>query len=99
MERRVVITGVGIYSCIGENINAVTRSLKEGKSGIGIDSVRREMGYRSSLTGIIDMPDLKDVLSRRMRVNLSEEAMYAYVATKEALENAKIDDEFLDNNI
>ena len=99
MNKRVVITGIGIYSCIGKNIQEVTESLKEGGSGIGIDSVRKEMGYRSTLTGIIDTPDLKGVLSRRQRVSLAEQAMYAYVSTKEALGNARIDDKFLDNNI
>ena len=99
INKRVVITGVGIYSCIGKNINEVTNSLKEGKSGIGIDSARTDMGYRSALTGIIDIPNLKGVLSRRQRVSLSEEAIYGYISTKEALENAKIDDDFLDNNI
>jgi len=99
MNKRVVITGIGIYSCIGKNIQEVTESLKEGGSGIGIDSVRKEMGYRSTLTGIIDTPDLKGVLSRRQRVSLAEQAMYAYVSTKEALANARIDDKFLDNNI
>ena len=59
-----MVTGVGIYSCIGKNINAVTNSLKEGRSGIGIDAIRTEMGYRSALTGIVDIPNLKDVLSR-----------------------------------
>ena len=99
MSKRVVITGIGIYSCIGKNIQEVTESLKEGGSGIGIDSVRKEMGYRSTLTGKIDTPDLKGILSRRQRVSLAEEAMYAYISTKEALENAKIDDKFLDDNI
>ena len=99
MSKRVVITGIGIYSCIGKNIQEVTESLKEGGSGIGIDSVRKEMGYRSALTGIVDTPDLKGILSRRQRVSLAEEAMYAYISTKEALENAKIDDKFLDDNI
>ena len=98
-DRRVVITGVGIYSCIGKNINEVTNSLKEGKSGIGVDANRKEMGYRSALTGVIDIPNLKGVLSRRQRVSFSEEAIYGYISTKEALENAKIDDDFLDNNI
>jgi 3-oxoacyl-[acyl-carrier-protein] synthase I len=99
MERRVVITGVGIYSCIGKNIQEVTKSLEEGKSGIGYDSVRKKMGYRSALTGILEIPNLKGDLSRRQRISLSEEAIYAYVSTKEALGNAKIDDFFLDNNI
>ena len=99
IDKRVVITGIGIYSCIGKSINEVTNSLKEGKSGIGIDTNRKEMGYRSALTGVIDIPNLKGVLSRRQRVSLSEEAIYGYISTKEALENAKIDDDFLDNNI
>ena len=98
-DRRVVITGIGIYSCIGKNINEVTNSLKEGKSGIGVDANRKEMGYRSALTGVIDIPNLKGILSRRQRISLSEEAIYGYISTKEALENAKIDDNFLDNNI
>jgi 3-oxoacyl-[acyl-carrier-protein] synthase I len=99
MKRRVVITGVGIYSCIGGNIQEVTKSLMDGKSGIGYDPERKEMGYRSALTGILDIPNLKGDLSRRQRVSLAEEAIYAYVSTKEALGNAKIDDNFLDNNI
>ena len=99
MDRRVVVTGVGIYSCIGQSIDEVTQSLMKGKSGVGTDVVRAEMGYRSSLTGIINTPDLKGVLSRRQRVNLSEEAIYAYISTQEALDNAKIDDDFLDKNI
>ena len=99
IDKRVVITGIGIYSCIGKNINEVTNSLKEGKSGIGIDSARTDMGYRSALTGIIDIPILKGSLSRRQRVSMAEEALFAYVSTVEALANAKIDDGFLDNNI
>ena len=94
-----MITGVGIYSCIGKNINEVTSSLKMGKCGIGVDAIRTEMGYRSALTGIIDIPNLKGILPRRQRVNLSEEAIYAYDSTVEALKNAKIDDNFLDKNI
>ena len=83
-----MITGVGIYSCIGKDINEVTSSLKIGKCGIGIDAIRTEMGYRSALTGIIDIPNLKGILPRRQRVSLSEEAIYAYSSTLEALENA-----------
>ena len=99
MSKRVVVTGIGVYSCIGKNIQEVTDSLKDGKCGIGIDPVRRKMGYRSILTGILDIPNLKGKLSRRQRVNMSEQAIYAYVSTKEALENAKIDDHFLDEQI
>ena len=99
MDRRVVISGIGIHSCIGKDIDAVTKSLKEGRSGIGIDPVRKEMGYRSPLTGILDSPSLKGILSRRERVNMSEQAVYAYFSTVEALNNANIDSDFLEKNI
>jgi 3-oxoacyl-[acyl-carrier-protein] synthase-1 len=96
--KRVVITGTGIYSVIGKNLNEVTSSLKEGKSGIGIDPVRKELGFRSALTGILERPQLKGEISRRMRVSLPEQGEYAYIATKEAFVNAGIDERFLRSN-
>ncbi|GGX25135.1 beta-ketoacyl-[acyl-carrier-protein] synthase family protein [Aquimarina muelleri] len=96
--RRVVITGMGIYSCIGENLEQVKTSLYNGTSGIGFDEERKDFGYRSCLTGVIKEPDLKSALSRRQRVSIGEETAYAYVATLEALKNAKIDQVFLDQN-
>lgn len=96
--RRVVITGMGIYSCIGKNIEEVTGSLYKGQSGIGIDLLRTEMGYRSPLTGILENPDLKGMLDRRKRICLPEQGNYAYVATVEALKHAGIDEEYLRNN-
>jgi len=95
---RVVISGFGIYSTIGKNIEQVKQSLHSGKSGIGIDPRRKEFGFRSSLTGIIERPNLKGIIPRRMRVGLAEQGEYAYVATMEALENAKIDMDFLEKN-
>ena len=94
--RRVVITGMGIYSCIGKILEAVKTSLYEGKSGIVFDQARADFGFRSPLTGMVEEPDLKSLLSRRQRISLSQEGAYAYVATLEALENAKIDQDFLD---
>ncbi|MEG1556070.1 MAG: beta-ketoacyl-[acyl-carrier-protein] synthase family protein [Bacteroidales bacterium] len=96
--RRVVITGMGIYSCIGKNIEEVAKSLYEGKSGIGIDPLRTEYGYRSPLTGIVERPVLKGILDRRLRICLAEEGEYAYMATAEALKNAKIDSDYLENH-
>ena len=96
--KRVVITGMGIYSCIGKNLDEVKTSLYEGKSGIVIDEERIPFGYRSPLTGMVDEPDLKKQLSRRQRISLSEEGAYAYVATIEALENAEMSQEYLDKN-
>jgi 3-oxoacyl-[acyl-carrier-protein] synthase-1 len=98
MDRRVVITGMGIYSTIGKNLDEVKESLYNGKSGIGIDLERKELGFRSALTGIIERPILKGVLPRRMRIGLAEQGEYAYVATMEALKNAKIDAAFLETN-
>lgn len=98
MERRVVITGMGIWSCLGKNVEEVKNSLIEGRSGIGIDSARIEYGYRSALTGIVERPKLKGVLDRRIRVGLSEEAEYAYMASKEAFDMSKVDEEYLKNN-
>jgi len=93
---RVVITGMGIYSTIGKNIEEVKNSLYIGKSGIGFDPERKALGFRSALTGILELPNLKGELKRRQRVGMAEEGEYAYVATVEALKQAKIDDEFLD---
>ncbi|HNX01861.1 MAG TPA: beta-ketoacyl-[acyl-carrier-protein] synthase family protein, partial [Candidatus Cloacimonadota bacterium] len=98
MAKRVVITGMGIYSCIGKNLNDVKESLYLGKSGIGIDEVRKEIGFRSPLTGILEIPQLKGKLDRRMRTGLAEEGEFAYMATLEAFENAGIDIEYLEKN-
>ncbi len=94
--KRVVITGMGIYSCIGKNLDEVKTSLYEGRSGIIYDQERADFGYRSPLTGAVDAPDLKPMLSRRQRISMGEETQYAYMATLEALTNAKIDQDFLD---
>ncbi|MBO4602149.1 MAG: beta-ketoacyl-[acyl-carrier-protein] synthase family protein, partial [Salinivirgaceae bacterium] len=99
MKKRVVITGMGIYSCIGKNLDEVRESLYNGKSGIVFDPERKEMGFRSALTAYLEKPDLKGVLSRNQRVYMPEQAMYAYVATAEALKNAKIDQDYLDRNV
>lgn len=95
---RVVITGMGIYSTIGKNLIEVRDSLYNGKSGIGLDLRRKEYGFRSSLTGIIEAPNLKNDLARRLRIGLAEQGEYSYVATMEALKNAGIDMDFLEKN-
>lgn len=89
---------MGIWSCLGENIEQVKESLYQGKSGIGVDNIRLEYGYRSGLTGLVNRPKLKGVLDRRQRISLSEEAEYAFMAAKEAFANAKIDEEYFNNN-
>lgn len=96
--RRVVITGMGIYSCIGKNLEEVKESLYKGKSGIVVDEQRISFGYRSPLTGMVEKPNLIKALSRRERISLGQEGEYAYAATVEALNNAKLDQDYLDTN-
>lgn len=96
---RVVITGMGIYSTIGENLDEVRDSLYTGKSGIVFDPERVEYGFRSKLTGALQRPNLKGILTRRQRIGLPEQGEYAYLATIEALKNAKMDQDYIDKNI
>lgn len=98
MKRRVVITGMGIYSCLGKTLDEVRDSLYNGKSGIVFDPVRKEMGFISALTGHVEIPNLKGVLSRNQRVYMPEEAMYAYCATADALKAARIEQDYLDSH-
>ncbi|MFH1159926.1 MAG: beta-ketoacyl-[acyl-carrier-protein] synthase family protein [bacterium] len=95
---RVVITGMGIYSVIGKNLHEVKESLATGKSGIIFDPIRKEMGFRSALTGMVERPQLKGILDRRMRIGMAVQGEYAYIATLEALKTAGIDQTFLDQH-
>lgn len=95
---RVVITGLGAYSCIGKNLDEVKESLYIGRSGIGFIPERKEIGFRSALSGIVEKPNLKGILERRLRVGLAEQGEYAYLSTLEALKNAKIDPDYLQNH-
>lgn len=94
--KRVVITGMGIWSCLGKDLKEVCDALRAGRSGIDVDQARLDYGYRSGLTGIVERPVLKKLLDRRSRVGLSEEAEYAYMASREAFENAGITTEMLE---
>jgi 3-oxoacyl-[acyl-carrier-protein] synthase-1 len=95
---RVVITGLGIYSCIGKNLTEVGESLYKGKSGIILDPARKAMGYRSGLTGHVEKPQLKGVLDRRARIMLPEQGEYAYLSTVEALATAGLAADYLDSH-
>lgn len=98
MENRVVITGMGIYSCIGISLDEVKNSLFQGQSGIVLDHNRKEFGYRSGLMGHVPKPDLKAQLTRRQRISMGEESEYAYIATTDALKQAGINQDFFDHN-
>ncbi|SJZ50940.1 3-oxoacyl-[acyl-carrier-protein] synthase I [Chitinophaga eiseniae] len=93
---RVVITGMGIYSCIGKDMQEVRDSLYKGKSGIVLDPARKAFGYRSGLTGHLERPELKGLLDRRARLMMPEQAEFAYMATREALAQAGMDQDYID---
>lgn len=99
MERRVVITGMGIWSCLGTDLQTVKESLYTGKSGIGIQEERLGYGYRSALSGIVEQPVItKKMLDRHTRAGMSEEANYAYMASTQAFQQAGITDDYLLQN-
>ena len=86
----VVVTGMGIVSCIGNGLNEVLESLKIGKSGITTNSIYKEMGFRSHVSGSINI-NLQELIERKTLRFMSEAAGYAYIATQEALTHAGID--------
>ncbi|MCB0696559.1 MAG: beta-ketoacyl-[acyl-carrier-protein] synthase family protein, partial [Chitinophagaceae bacterium] len=96
--RRVVITGIGIYSSLGKNRDEVAKSLFEGRSGIILDQARKEMGYRSGLTGFVERPQLKGLLDRRSRIMMPEHAEFAYMSTIEAMEQAGMTTEYFEEH-
>lgn len=96
--KRVVVTGMGIWSSIGQDLNTVTESLKKGRSGIVYDEERVKRGLHTGLIGNVPVPDLKPLLPRKYRATMSEDAEYAYMAARQAFEQAGISSPYLDEN-
>ncbi|MGD0583272.1 MAG: beta-ketoacyl-[acyl-carrier-protein] synthase family protein [Bacteroidales bacterium] len=94
--RRVVITGIGIYSSIGSNLEEVKDSLIKGRSGIVLDDERKAYGFQSALTGKVPTPHLKGILDRRARTCMPQHAEYAYMSTAEAIREAKLEEEYIE---
>jgi len=94
--KRVVITGVGIVSCIGNDKNTVLSSLMEGKSGISFREDYKEMGFRSHVAGVVDI-DLKEHIDRKQLRFMGDAAGYAYIAMQQAIDDAKLSDEQISN--
>ena len=94
--KKVVITGYGIVSSIGVGVDAVLKSLKEGKSGIkkAQDFVDKQM--RSQVAGLVDL-DLKELIDRKVLRFMGEAAAYSYIAMKEAISMAGLSDEDVSN--
>jgi len=94
--RRVVITGMGIWSSIGQDLQTVTESLRQGRSGIICDQSRIDYGLQSDLVGNVPRPDMK-FLSRNERMMLSEDAEYAYMAARQAMEQSGLTNDLCRN--
>ena len=94
--RRVVVTGLGITSSIGTNQQQVLDSLQQGKSGIEFSPKYEELGFRSHIHGAVDL-DLNSLIDRKLRRFMGDSAAYNYIAMKEAIEDAGLDDEQISN--
>ncbi|MCD7714721.1 MAG: beta-ketoacyl-[acyl-carrier-protein] synthase family protein [Prevotella sp.] len=98
MGNRVVITGMGIWSCLGTTLDEVRDALYSGKSGIVLSPERKAAGFRSGLCADIPRADLKPFIPRNQRQFMPEEAQYAYMATRQALDAAGLDTDYLEKN-
>ena len=94
--RRVVVTGLGITSSIGTNQQQVLESLRQGKSGIEFCPKYEELGFRSHIHGTVDL-DLNALIDRKLRRFMGDSAAYNYIAMKEALEDAGLDEGQISN--
>ncbi len=94
--KRVVITGMGIVSCIGNSTTEVLASLKEGKSGIKAQPVYKEMGFRSHVAGVPKI-DLDALIDRKDRRFMADAAAYTYVAMAQAIADAGLPPEMVSN--
>ena len=94
--KNVVITGIGIKSCIGGSYDEVLASLQNGRSGIVFNETYSEMGFRSCVSGSVDI-NLSEYIDRKLLRFMGQSAGYAYLATKDALIMAGIDERDLDS--
>ena len=94
--RNVVITGVGIKSCIGNTYQEVLDSLKNGKSGISANETYKEMGFRSQVSGNVDL-NFVELIDRKLFRFMGEASAYAYLAAQDAIEMAGISDVHLNS--
>ena len=93
--REVVVTGIGIVSSIGNNVEDVTESLKTLKSGIVKNEINLELGLRSHISGSVKNLDLKERIDRKLFRFMGEAAAFAYISTEEAIKDSGLDEESL----
>lgn len=95
--KRVVITGLGIVSCLGNDKKAVTDSLREGKSGISFREDYKEAGMRSHVAGHVEI-DLDEHIDRKVKRFMGDATAYAYISMKQAIEDAGLTEDQVSNN-
>ena len=94
--RRVVVTGLGIVSSIGNDVGQVVESLKTGRSGIEFMPSYRDLGFRSQVAGTLKV-DLDKLVDRRLRRFMGDGSAYAWLAMKEAIGDAGLTDAEISN--
>ncbi len=94
--RRVVISGIGVVSCLGNSKAAVTKSLKEGRSGISFNAKFQEMGLRSQVCGSVDI-DIAEHIDRKVRRFMGDAAAYSYIALQQAIADSGLDEKDVSN--
>jgi len=94
--RRVVVTGMGIVSCLGNSTDEVLNSLKTGKSGIRFNETYRDMGFRSQVSGSVDVDT--SVIDRKLRRFMGQSAMYSYLAMEQAIAQAGLSEDQISND-
>jgi 3-oxoacyl-[acyl-carrier-protein] synthase I len=94
--RRVVVTGIGAVSCLGNSADEITDSLKNGRSGIVYNENFEEMGLRSLVSGSVNI-DIKEHIDRKVLRFMGDAAAYAYIAMKWAIEDAGLEDSDVSN--
>ena len=96
--RRVVITGLGIVSSLGNNKDEVKSSLYNASSGISFDQSQKEMGFRSQVSGQIDL-NLEETIERKFLRFMGDGASYNYIAMNEAIEDSRRNEDEISNNM
>ena len=91
MSRRVVVTGIGVTSCLGTDCAAVTESLREGRSGIRLQQDQVDVGMKSHIAGSIDL-DLKELIDRKWLRFMGHGAAYSYLSMEQAIADAGLED-------
>ncbi len=94
--RRVVITGIGVVSCIGNNKEDVLDSLRAGRSGIVANESFKEMGLRSNVSGSVNI-DIKELIDRKIRRFMGDGAAYGYIAMRQSIEDAGLEESDVSN--